>query len=126
MLNRSWNLDSIECCCLDIGIFLSGNRLLVFSSKNCRCTEDIPMISQLIRSNERAFWGVFFILFGSVFFGGFLYTAVISKLLPSSDNAIISAIQNDRYYCFLVPLTLPVIVVAVYFYWLSMKMFKHA
>ena len=32
----------------------------------------------------------------------------------------------DRYYCFLVPLTLPVLVVAVYFHWLSMKMFKHA
>ncbi|AES68889.1 transmembrane protein, putative [Medicago truncatula] len=26
----------------------------------------------------------------------------------------------------LVPLTLPIIVVAVYFHWLSMKMFKHA
>jgi hypothetical protein len=32
----------------------------------------------------------------------------------------------DRYYCFLVPLTLPVLVVAVYFHWLSMKIFKHA
>ncbi|XP_028061925.1 uncharacterized protein LOC114265342 isoform X2 [Camellia sinensis] len=30
------------------------------------------------------------------------------------------------YYCFLVPLTLPIIVVAVYFHWLSMKFFKHA
>ncbi|KAJ0021684.1 hypothetical protein Pint_31004 [Pistacia integerrima] len=30
------------------------------------------------------------------------------------------------YYCFLVPLTLPMIVVAVYFHWLSMKLFKHA
>lgn len=103
------------------------------------------------------------------FLGRVLHTAVISKLLPRSDNPIIFAIQNDRYvvlhflfyrslwhfeairchvlqfswlwmipslvtplvvynryYCFLVPLTLPVIVVAVYFYWLSMKMFKHA
>ncbi|KAL8192069.1 hypothetical protein R6Q57_028190 [Mikania cordata] len=51
---------------------------------------------------------------------------VISKLLPPSDNAIICALQSDRYYCFLVPLTLPVLVVAVYFYWLSMKLFKHA
>ncbi|KAL6188895.1 hypothetical protein ACLB2K_040286 [Fragaria x ananassa] len=63
---------------------------------------------------------------GSVFFIGFLYATVVSKLLPPSDNPIISAIQNDRYYCFLVPLTLPVLVVSVYFHWLSMKMFKHA
>ncbi|CAL5431007.1 unnamed protein product [Camellia sinensis] len=33
---------------------------------------------------------------------------------------------NTKYYCFLVPLTLPIIVVAVYFHWLSMKFFKHA
>ncbi|KAD3068619.1 hypothetical protein E3N88_36499 [Mikania micrantha] len=54
------------------------------------------------------------------------FTILISKLLPRSDNAIIYALQSDRYYCFLVPLTLPVLVVAVYFYWLSMKLFKHA
>ncbi|KAL6185652.1 hypothetical protein ACLB2K_041782 [Fragaria x ananassa] len=91
--------------------------------------------------------GWLFIGSGSVFFIGFLYATVVSKLLPPSDNPIISAIQNDRfwflsstvetyemptqfaynrYYCFLVPLTLPVLVVAVYFHWLSMKMFKHA
>ncbi|KAJ0589999.1 putative phosphatidylinositol N-acetylglucosaminyltransferase subunit Y [Helianthus annuus] len=86
----------------------------------------MPTISQFITANERVYWGGFFIIFGSTFFSAFLYTAVISKLLPPSDNAIVFAIQNDRYYCFLVPLTLPVLVVAVYFYWLSMKMFKHA
>ncbi|KAJ9560126.1 hypothetical protein OSB04_005286 [Centaurea solstitialis] len=91
-----------------------------------RLFEDLPMISRLIAANERVFWGGLFVTFGSTFFGGFLYTAVISKLLPPSNNAIVFAIQNDRYYCLLVPLTLPVLVVAVYLYWLSMKMFKHA
>ncbi|KAK4608396.1 hypothetical protein RGQ29_001987, partial [Quercus rubra] len=56
----------------------------------------------------------------------FLFAVVISKLLPPSRNALISFIQNDWYYCFLVPLTLPVLVVAVYFHWISMKLFKHA
>lgn len=42
-----------------------------------------------------------------------------------SENGF-SSPSCDRYYCFLVPLTLPVLVVAVYFHWLSMKMFKHA
>ncbi|GAB4835251.1 hypothetical protein Ancab_000160 [Ancistrocladus abbreviatus] len=72
------------------------------------------------------FWGLFFIIFGSVSFITFLYAAIISKLLPPLENPILSAIQRDRYYCFLVPLTLPVLITAVYFHWLSMKLFKHA
>ncbi|XP_058199296.1 uncharacterized protein LOC131314567 isoform X1 [Rhododendron vialii] len=72
------------------------------------------------------FRGWFFLIFGCVSFLGFFYAAIISKFLPPSDNALISAVQNDRYYCFLVPLTLPILVVAVYFHWLSMKFFKHA
>ncbi|KAM6579074.1 hypothetical protein CsatB_030911 [Cannabis sativa] len=70
--------------------------------------------------------GCFSIAIGLVLFLGFFYAAIVSKLLPPSNNPIISAIQNDWCYCFLVPLTLPVLVVAVYFHWLSMKMFKHA
>ncbi|TXG73260.1 hypothetical protein EZV62_001839 [Acer yangbiense] len=42
-----------------------------------------------------AFWDWFLIVIGFVFFLGFLFTAVISKLLPVSDNLILSAIQND-------------------------------
>ncbi|KAM3741157.1 hypothetical protein ACB098_08G154300 [Castanea mollissima] len=77
-------------------------------------------------SSSSQLWGCFFVTIGSVFFVGFLFAAVISKLLPPSRNALISSIQNDWYYCFLVPLTLPVLVVAVYFHWISMKLFKHA
>ncbi|PIA59905.1 hypothetical protein AQUCO_00400642v1 [Aquilegia coerulea] len=76
------------------------------------------------RTNE--FWGWCFVAFGCISFLGFLYTAIISNLLPPSQNSVIAAIQNDRYYCMLVPITLPVLVVAVYFHWLSMKLFKHA
>ncbi|KAG2671123.1 hypothetical protein I3760_14G118900 [Carya illinoinensis] len=82
--------------------------------------------SQLASSKDEIFWGCLFIAIGSIFFVGFLFAAVVSKLLPPSNNALISTIQNDWYYCFLVPLTLPVLVVAVYFHWLSMKLFKHA
>lgn len=32
----------------------------------------------------------------------------------------------NRYYCFLMPLTIPILVVSVYVHWLSMKLFKHA
>ncbi|XP_056168837.1 uncharacterized protein LOC115674106 [Syzygium oleosum] len=77
-------------------------------------------------SRARTLWGSLFVAVGCVCFVAFAYAAVVSKLLPPSDNAVISAVQNDRYYCFLVPLTLPILVVAVYFHWLSMKLFKHA
>ena len=70
--------------------------------------------------------GSAFVAFGMVLFAGFFYAAVVSKLLPPYENRLLSAIQDDRYYCLLVPLTLPVIIVAVYLHWLSMKMFKHA
>ncbi|KAF5725462.1 hypothetical protein HS088_TW23G00184 [Tripterygium wilfordii] len=80
--------------------------------------------SNLTKNN--VFWGWFFVLVGFVSFLGFLFTAVISKLLHASDNPVLSAIQKDRYYCFLAPLTIPVLVAAVYCHWLSMKLFKHA
>ncbi|TQD74582.1 hypothetical protein C1H46_039886 [Malus baccata] len=46
---------------------------------------------------QKLIWGWVFIASGSLFFLGFLYAAVISKLLPPSDNPIVSAIQSDRW-----------------------------
>ncbi|PON59096.1 Phosphatidylinositol N-acetylglucosaminyltransferase subunit Y [Parasponia andersonii] len=98
----------------------------------------VPCISLCLKRSHQNFPGGFRIVpvqlcmlfvnveVGSVFFMGFIYTSIVSKFLPPSNNPIFSAIQNDWYYCFLVPLTLPVLVVAVYFHWLSMKLFKHA
>ncbi|CAH8281774.1 unnamed protein product [Eruca vesicaria subsp. sativa] len=71
-------------------------------------------------------WGCFLVIIGSISFVGFVFAALLSKLFPLSDNPIIQAIQNDRYYCFLAPLTLPTLLVSVYFHWLAMKLFKHA
>ncbi|CDP09292.1 unnamed protein product [Coffea canephora] len=82
--------------------------------------------SQLIASYERVFWGWFLLICGAVSFCGLLFAAVGSKLLPPSGNSLISAILNDRYYCLLVPLTPPILLIAVYFHWLCMKLFKHA
>ncbi|KAL0289438.1 UNVERIFIED_CONTAM: hypothetical protein Scaly_2544900 [Sesamum calycinum] len=88
--------------------------------------EKVRTLPEFVASNGRVFWIWFFLLGGSLSFVSFLYAAVISKLLPPSDNVVIRAIQNDWYYCFLVPLTFPILIVAVYFHWLSMKLFKHA
>ncbi|XBI21988.1 hypothetical protein VPH35_063059 [Triticum aestivum] len=70
--------------------------------------------------------GSAFVASGIVLFVGFSYAVVVSKLLPPYENQLMSAIQNDRYYCLLVPLTHPMIIVAVYLHWLSIEMFKHA
>lgn len=83
-------------------------------------------LPQPVDLRATTFWGMFFMIFGVIYLVMFFYAAVLSKLLPASRNQFISAIQNDRYYCLLVPLTLPVLVVAVYLHWLSMKLFKHA
>ncbi|KAF8009231.1 hypothetical protein BT93_J0274 [Corymbia citriodora subsp. variegata] len=77
-------------------------------------------------SGARTLLGSLFVAAGCVCFVAFAYAAVASKLLTPSDNAVVAAVRDDRYYCFLVPLTLPILVVAVYFHWLSMKLFKHA
>ncbi|KAL8172162.1 hypothetical protein V2J09_023966 [Rumex salicifolius] len=79
-------------------------------------------ISQKLSSHNTQLWGWSFIVFGTVFFIGFFYAAVVSKLWGWSF--LISL--HCRYYCFLVPLSLPVLVVFIYFHWLSMKLFKHA
>lgn len=74
------------------------------------------------------FWGYFFVIIGSVSFFAFVFAVIASTLFPLSRNHLNQGgLKNERYYyCFLVPLTLPVITVAVYFHWLSMKLFKHA
>ncbi|KAK8604959.1 hypothetical protein V6N13_082422 [Hibiscus sabdariffa] len=86
------------------------------------------VISEDGKSRSRTtMWGWLLVGIGSLLFLGFLFTAFISKLLPPSNHHLLAAIRNDsRYYCYLVPLTLPVLVVAVYFHWLSMKLFRHA
>ncbi|KAM0951048.1 putative phosphatidylinositol N-acetylglucosaminyltransferase subunit Y [Dioscorea sansibarensis] len=66
------------------------------------------------------------IIFGCASFLAFCYASILSKILPPSENRFLSAVRNDWYYCLMVPLTLPILVIAVYLHWLSMKLFKHA
>ncbi|CAK9862701.1 unnamed protein product [Sphagnum jensenii] len=71
-------------------------------------------------------WGITLICIGVLGFCFILYATLLSKLLPPCGVPILDAIRSDWYYSFVVPLTGPVILVAVYFHWLSMKLFKHA
>jgi hypothetical protein len=45
--------------------------------------------------------------------------------LPPLTNPWLAAIQRDRYYQLLVPLTVPVTIVTIALNWFSMKLFKH-
>ncbi|KAJ3676197.1 hypothetical protein LUZ60_003609 [Juncus effusus] len=82
--------------------------------------------SEIQNPKRNMVYGLIFISFGVISFCAFFFAAILSKLLPTFQNPILLAIQNDRYYCFLVPLTLPMVIIAIYFHWLSMKLFKHA
>jgi len=46
-------------------------------------------------------------------------------MLSPLDHPLLRSIQEDRYYCLLVPMTLPVTIIAVTLNWISMKLFKH-
>jgi phosphatidylinositol glycan anchor class Y biosynthesis protein len=50
----------------------------------------------------------------------------ISKLLPQTGNPLLDFIKEDRYYCYLVPLTVVVYFAFTVGNWLYMKHYRHA
>lgn len=71
------------------------------------------------------FWGVICLSLAALFVGFEFFMLVVAKLLPPSSHPVLSWAQNDWYYCFLVPLTMPVMVAAVTLNWFSLKLFRH-
>lgn len=43
----------------------------------------------------------------------------------TSNTSILRAIEDDVYYCYLLPLTIPVSFLAFYANWVSLKFFRH-
>jgi len=60
-----------------------------------------------------------------ILFSVSMYCMVISKLFPPTGFALLDAVADDEYYCVLIPLTLPVTILAAYWNWASMKTFRH-
>lgn len=52
-------------------------------------------------------------------------TAQVAPLLPPSPRPWLAAVQGDRHYCLLVPLSVPVTLAAVGLNWFCLKLFKH-
>lgn len=40
-------------------------------------------------------------------------------------SGLFGAIERDIYYCYLIPLTIPVTILACYANWVSLKFFRH-
>ncbi|KAF9381470.1 hypothetical protein CPB97_007742 [Podila verticillata] len=54
-----------------------------------------------------------------------MYALVASNYMPMTGNKTLDWIKQDSHYCMLVPVTIPVTVLAVGFNWLGMKLFRH-
>ena len=61
-----------------------------------------------------------FAAFGAIF----LYTAIISKLLPDTGYFVIDFIKHDYYFCYLIPLSIVPTYAVVYLNWLAMRHFE--
>ncbi|KAL4159328.1 hypothetical protein PRNP1_005090 [Phytophthora ramorum] len=83
-------------------------------------------------------WGYVIVLTAGLAFISSIYLMVFSKLLlllpePSttklapieSSPSLLLALEKDVYYCYLVPLTIPVTILACYANWVSLKFFRH-
>lgn len=82
-------------------------------------------------------WGYVIVLTAAVLFISSMYVMVFSKLLVLEDaeteadanaqesDSILLALERDVYYCYLVPLTIPVTILACYANWVSLKFFRH-
>jgi hypothetical protein len=55
-----------------------------------------------------------------------IFWMMFSKLLPLHSGAsLLSFMHNDDYYCWLIPLLLPLTMVVLYANWVAMKFFRH-
>jgi len=62
-----------------------------------------------------------------------LIAASVTRLTPPFRHrgdmqpmtAILGALQQDSFYRYLLPLTLPVVLLTVYINWVGLKMFRH-
>ncbi|KAG0258735.1 hypothetical protein BG011_003107 [Mortierella polycephala] len=76
-------------------------------------------------------WGYLLFFATMVGFTVSMYALVASKYMPMTGNkartlfVTLDWIMQDSHYCMLVPVTIPVTVLAVLFNWLGMKLFRH-
>ena len=66
------------------------------------------------------------LVIGSILsFAFLLYWLLLSKLLSPTGHWLLDALRDDRYYGVLVPLCMPITLVASYLGWFARKIFNH-
>ncbi|KAJ3338400.1 hypothetical protein HDU93_009565 [Gonapodya sp. JEL0774] len=60
-----------------------------------------------------------------VFFITTTYSGFVSKIIPDTGWQTLDAIKRDNYYCYLVPLTIPVVAVFAGFNWVGFEQFAN-
>ncbi|KAF9999189.1 hypothetical protein BGZ79_007193 [Entomortierella chlamydospora] len=70
-------------------------------------------------------WGYLLFFSTMIGFTVSMYALVASNYMPMTGNKTLDWIKQDSHYCMLVPITIPVTVLAVLFNWLGMKLFRH-
>ncbi|KAF8927693.1 hypothetical protein BGZ58_010217 [Dissophora ornata] len=70
-------------------------------------------------------WGYLLFFATVIGFTVSMYALVASNYMPMTGNKTLDWIKQDSHYCMLVPVTIPVTVLAVLFNWLGMKLFRH-
>ena len=65
------------------------------------------------------------LLLSFLFFVFMCFWMLISNHVPGTGNWLIDWLREDQYYCLLVPLTVPVTLVASYLTWFTNKLFQH-
>ena len=53
------------------------------------------------------------------------YMTIFSSKLKAERSGLLFTLVKDVYYCYLVPLTIPVTILTCYANWVSLKFFRH-
>ncbi|CAH0492780.1 unnamed protein product [Peronospora farinosa] len=53
------------------------------------------------------------------------HMTIVSSKQETERSNLLLALERDVYYCYLVPLTIPVTILACYANWVSLKFFRH-
>jgi hypothetical protein len=73
----------------------------------------------------RELMGYLLVTLGLVIFVTAFFGLIIVKNIGSTGHILLDFLSTDNYYCFLIPMMVPVTVITVYSNWVAMKFFRH-
>lgn len=55
-----------------------------------------------------------------------VYMTLVAKVIPESGSVVLDWAREDTYFCHLLPVMVPSLVILRYWGWFSMELFKNA